>query len=225
MAISLRLALIGLAVATCTAGAAQAEETANAPSTNPTIGSPTSTSPTIKGGVVDLELTNVRDILLDVDRAQAAASHLCDEVTRHPVTTTFSANVVGSTVISMPQPTFDMSRVLPARKSWVDMYMNEIKPIIGYMKQDLDAIRNGEVDLHLDPKYEQKLTPLLTDWSAAIDQGAKSTANLTSLTASEPYNNLAIAKEAADLHKAMKSMKKTGKRVADIMKKSSKNKS
>jgi len=176
----------------------------------------------IEGKVVNLELGNVRDILLDVDRAQKAASNLFDEVSRHPITTTMSANVIGATVISMPQPTFDMSQVLPARKSWVDTYMSEIKPIVIYMKQDLEAIRSGEADLHMSDKDEKALTPLLAEWATAIDKGAAATDELTKLTAGQPYDNSGIAKQAVELHKAMKTIKKNGKKVLDILRKSAK---
>jgi hypothetical protein len=176
----------------------------------------------IEGKVVNLELGNVRDILLDVDRAQKAASNLFDEVNRHPITTNMSANVIGTTVISMPQPAFAMSQVLPARKTWVDTYMSEIKPIIISMKQDLDAIRNGEADLHMSDKDEKALTPLLAEWATAIDKGAAATDELTKLTAGTPYNNSAIAKQASELHKAMKTIKKNGKKVLDILRKSAK---
>jgi hypothetical protein len=169
-----------------------------------------------------LELGNVRDILLDVDRAQNAASHLFDEVSRHPITTTMRANVIGATVISMPQPTFDVSQVLPARKTWIDTYMSEIKPIIIYMKQDLDAIRSGEAELHMSEKNEKSLSPLLAEWAAAIDKGAAATDELTKLTAVTPYDNSSIAKQAIELHKAMKTIKKNGKKVIAILRKSAK---
>jgi len=176
----------------------------------------------IEGKVVNLELGNVRDILLDVDRAQKAASNLFDEVNRHPITTTMSANVIGATVISMPQPAFDMSQVLPARKSWIDTYMNEIKPIIIYMKQDLDAIRSGQTELQMSEKDEKSLTPLLAEWAAAIDKGAAATDELTKLTAGPTYDNSGISKQAVELHKAMKIIKKNGKKVLDILRKSAK---
>ncbi|MDR3616717.1 MAG: hypothetical protein P4L53_24380 [Candidatus Obscuribacterales bacterium] len=181
-----------------------------------------SKSAPIEGKVVNLELGNVRDILLDVERAQKAASNLFDEVTRHPITTTMSANVIGATVISMPQPTFDVSQTLPARKAWVDTYMSEIKPIIIYMKQDLDAIRSGESALQMAEKDEKVLKPLLADWAAAIDKGAAATDELTKLTVGPTYDNSGIAKQAIELHKAMKTIKKNGKKVLDILRKSAK---
>ncbi len=69
---------------------------------------------------------------------------------------------------------------------------------------------------------EKALTPLLSEWAAAIDKGAAATDELTKLTAGTSYDNSAIAKQAIELHKAMKIIKKNGKKVLDILRKSAK---
>jgi hypothetical protein len=169
--------------------------------------------------VIDLELNNMRDILIDVQRAKGCASSLYDEVNRHPMTMVSMPNVVGATAYSIPQPIVDTSQLLPARQKWVELYMGEIKPIVTYMKTDMDAIRTGEAALQLAPSIEQELQPELDTWGKDIDQAFICTTNLEKLTAAPPYDNRAIAQQTTELHKTMSAMEKTGKRVVKIMKK------
>jgi hypothetical protein len=176
----------------------------------------------LEARVIELELGNTRDILMDVRRAKNCTSSLYDEVNRHPMTMITIPNVVGPVVYSIPRPIMDTSQVLPARQKWVELYMGEIKPIVAYMKTDMDEIRSGEAELHFPQSIEQELNPEIDTWGKNIDSASAATNNLEKLTAAPPYDNSAIAKETTELHKLLISMEDTGKRVVKLMKKGAK---
>jgi hypothetical protein len=176
----------------------------------------------LEARVIELELSNTRDILLDVQRAKNCTSSLYDEVNRHPMTMITIPNVVGPVVYSIPQPIPDTSQILPARQKWVELYMGEIRPIVAYMKTDMDAIRNGEAALQFPPSIEQELNPEIDTWGKDIDHAFTCMTHLEKLTAAPPYDNSAIAKETTELHQIMSSMEKTGKRVVKLMKQGAK---
>src|SRR5258705_12702017 len=71
---------------------------------------------TLKGGVVEIQVTlnDLRDARLSISRVRKATANLYDEVTRQEVTMMSSPNMVGSTVIMTPRPSFS-GRFLPAR--------------------------------------------------------------------------------------------------------------
>lgn len=177
---------------------------------------------TLKAGtsVAHVELENVRDILLDVRRAETAAKHLNDEVSRHPITSYTYADSMGPVMIEIPMPQFDMSEVLPARQKWVELYMQVIAPIIAYIKNDFDGIKGSEPDLNLKDKDKEKFESLLQECATTIGQASDCGAQLQKSTAAPPYDNLAIAKETSVLHKNLREVEKSTKRLIDEVKKS-----
>jgi hypothetical protein len=170
--------------------------------------------------VGNVELSNVRDILLDVRRAQAASAHLYGEVTRHPITGYTYADSMGPVMIEIPMPTFDMSEVLPARRQWVELYMGEISSVLAYVKADLDSIKAGGADLSLPPKDKPVFEKDLQEASATVDRAVGFGEQLKKLTVAPPYDNLAIARLISPLHKDLKEVEKTTKRLIGQIKKS-----
>jgi hypothetical protein len=175
---------------------------------------------TAGASVGSVELANVRDILLDVRRAQAAAVHLYGEVTRHPITGYSYADAMGPVMIEIPMPTFDMSQVLPARRQWVELYMGEISSVLTYVKNDMDSIKASGADLSLPAKDKPTFEKDLADASASIDRTVSYGEQLKKLTVAPPYDNVAIAKLISPLHKDWKEVEKTSKRLIGQIKKS-----
>ncbi|MCC7530348.1 MAG: hypothetical protein IT342_17620 [Candidatus Melainabacteria bacterium] len=97
------LAIISLAFLIGTPLPAIAEEKSE--STNKTPPS----SATLKGHVVNINetLNQLRDARLSISRVRKATANLYDEVTRQQVTMSFNPNLVGTTVMMTPSPTFD----------------------------------------------------------------------------------------------------------------------
>jgi hypothetical protein len=200
-----------------------ATDNASSSSTNAASSASASSGKTfLTGGtsVGNVELSNVRDILLDVRRAQAASAHLYGEVTRHPITGYTYADSMGPVMIEIPMPTFDMSEVLPARRQWVELYMGEISSVLAYVKADLDSIKAGGADLSLSPKDKPVFEKDLQEASATIDRAVGFGEQLKKLTVASPYDNLAIARLISPLHKDLKEVEKTTKRLIGQIKKS-----
>jgi hypothetical protein len=170
--------------------------------------------------VVDVELANVRDILLDVRRAKEAAAHLYGEVTRHPITGYSYVDAMGPVMMEIPMPTFDMSQVLPARRQWVELYMGEISSVMTYVKADLDGIKAGAANLSLPEKDKPTFDKDLQECSASIDLAIGYGGQLKKLTGAPPYDNLSIAKLISPLHKELREVEKTTKRLIGQVKKS-----
>ena len=170
--------------------------------------------------VVDVELANVRDILLDVRRAKEAAAHLYGEVTRHPITGYSYVDAMGPVMMEIPMPTFDMSQVLPARRQWVELYMGEISSVMAYIKADLDGIKSGGANLSLPEKDKPTFDKDLQECSASIDRAIDYGGQLKKLTGAPPYDNLSIAKLISPLHKELREVEKTTKRLIGQVKKS-----
>ena len=106
-------------------------------------------SPAPEGQVVKVEVTldTLRDARLSASRVRKAAANLYDEVTRQQMTMNYNPTMVGTTVMSIPAPSFN-GQILPARKKWVNAAMSEIGPIMNLFKEDVDsAIEN---DRHTD---------------------------------------------------------------------------
>jgi hypothetical protein len=171
---------------------------------------------------VELELGDIHDILLDMKRAKVATSHLYDEVTRHPITTYNYANVVGPVMMTIPEPMFDMSEVLPARKKYVDLYMQELAPLINYVNTDLAAVKSGSSQLKFSEKAEDKFSKYMNETSAGVDVVSQCTTQLQQLTAAPPYDNLAIAKCSAALNKELRKLEKSTKDLGHELKESGK---
>ncbi len=122
--------------------------------------------------------------------------------------------------MEIPEPTFDMSQVLPARKQWVDLDMQQITPAIGYIKTDMNGIQSGEADLQLSDKDKTKFDSELTDCAASIDRALAYTTQLQQLTVGPTYDNLAIAKLTSQMHKELGTVEKSTKRLIGEIKKS-----
>jgi len=185
-------------------------------------GGDTGGKPVIAGGasIVHVQLGNVRDILLDVRRAQVAVRHLYGEVTRHPITNYNYVDVMGPVVISLPEPTFDVSEVLPARQKWVDLYMQEITPTIPYIQSDLESIISAEAALKFKDKVKAKFELLSKQCTESMTNLAACGLQLQQQTAGAPYDNLAIAKRASELHKELRRLEKLARDFIKEIKKS-----
>jgi len=171
---------------------------------------------------VDVELGDIRDILLDMKRAKVAASHLYDEVSRHPITMYNYATVMGPVMMTIPEPMFDMSEVLPARKKYVDLYMQELTPLISYVKNDLQGVQNGSSQLKLSEKVEDKFSKDMQECSSGADIVSQCATQLQQLTTAPPYDNLAIAKCTSSLHKELRKLEKSTKDLGHEVKDSGK---
>jgi hypothetical protein len=181
------------------------------------------TTTTLKGNVVEVGVTlnNLRDARLSISRVRKAAANLYDEVTRQQVTMNFNPNVVGTTVIMTPTPSFT-GVYLPARQKWVAESMAEIGPIIGLFKEDVDAAIESNRQTDVSDSTKEALSPLRTDAFEAVNSSAAIYKQLEGLTAGFNYNNAAIASDVKALDKQLKTLDKSLKKGIGILQKEAK---
>jgi hypothetical protein len=126
---------------------------------------------------------------------------------------------MGPVMMEIPMPTFDMSEVLPARKQWVELYIGEISSIISYVKSDLGEIQAKKDDLSVPPKDKDNFDKDLQNCASSIERVVDYGNQLKKATIAPPYDNLVIAKLISPMHKELKEVEKTTKKLMGQIKK------
>jgi hypothetical protein len=182
------------------------------------------TSPTtLQGNVVEVGVTlnNLRDARLSISRVRKATANLYDEVTRQQMTMDFNPNVIGTTVIMTPRPTFS-GALLPARKKWVDASMAEIRPIINLFKEDVDVAIETDRRTDVSDKTKKTLDQIRAEAFESIKKSFEDFTQLEVLTNTTNYDNAAISNEVTKLDNQMKTLDRTLKKGITILQKESK---
>lgn len=183
----------------------------------------TTAAPVLQGGVVKVgvALNDVRDARLSVSRVRKAAANLYDEVTRQQMTMSYNPNVVGTTVIMTPSPSFS-GAYLPPRRQWVNASMAEISPIMKLFKEDVDIAIESDRRADVSANAKESLDALRTDAFATVKTASDTFSNLESLTAGSSYDSGAIANASRTLSEEMKSLDKLLKKGISILQKEAK---
>lgn len=181
------------------------------------------TSTTLKGGVVQIEVTlnDLRDARLSISRVRKATANLFDEVTRQKMTMSNNPNVVGTTVLMTP---YVQSRgpLLPARKKWVEASISEIGPIINLFKEDVDQAIESNRRTDVSDKTRQTLDPLREDAFASVKKSFQLYKEIEKLTGGPTYDQSAIATQANRLDGEFKNLDKTLKKAIRVLQKEAK---
>ncbi|HNB21762.1 MAG TPA: hypothetical protein PKZ32_05085 [Candidatus Melainabacteria bacterium] len=170
---------------------------------------------------IDVTLNDLRDARLAISRLRKAAANLYDEVTRQQVTMGFNPNVIGTTVIMMPRPSFT-GAYLPARPKWVKESMDDIGPILELFKEDVDAAIESNRRTQVSEDARQSLDPLRDDVFARVKTSFATYQQLQQLTAGNTYDNNAIAAASKSLDNQMKELDRQLKRGISILQKEAK---
>ena len=226
MRFSIKLVILFSLFLTTTSVAAFADEnsTPTQSTTSPmTTSSTPATGTTLQGQVVQIDVTmnDLRDARLAIGRLRKAAANLYDEVTRQQVTMGFNPNVIGSTVLMTPMPTFS-GPCLPARPKWVKEAMDDIGPIIELLKEDVDAAIESNRRTHVSASARQSLDPLREDVFSRVKSSFDTFKQLQQLTAGNIYDNNAIATSVKSLDNQMKAVDRQLKRGISILQKEAK---
>lgn len=165
---------------------------------------------------IDVTLNDLRDARLALGRLRKATANLYDEVTRQQVTMGFNPNVIGTTVIMMPRPSFS-GAYLPARPKWVKESMDDIGPIIELFKEDVDAAIESNMRTNVSSSARRSLDPLREDVFARVKASFDTYKQLQQLTAGNTYDNNSIASVSKSLDNQMKELDKQLKRGISIL--------
>jgi hypothetical protein len=196
--------------------AISAEETGTAPDATPA-------GTMLKGAVVNVEVTlnDLRDARLSISRVRKATANLYDEVTRQQVTMSYNPNMVGTTMIMRPTPSFS-GQFLPARKKWVEASMSEIGPIINLFKEDVDAAIESDERTEMSATGRKAIDPLREQAFASVKKSFSLYKELEGLTAVTSYDNDAIASATKSLDSQMKQLDRDLKKGIGILQKEAK---
>lgn len=174
----------------------------------------------LKGGVkvLILTLTELKDSRNTVKKVKKTAGDIRDEVNRRLIQMQTRPNVVGTTVINVPQPV-DMGE-LPARKEWIDLYMAHLTPLLKMMQKNVDDLEKGNMKLVVREDIKKAFNPLLETWKTTVKDTEEHLASLQELTAQgPPYKKSEIDNQAKIIEKDAKKLEKTVKKVERLFKK------
>ncbi len=188
-----------------------------------TAGSDKSAPVTLQGGVVKVEVTlnDLRDARLSSSRVRKAAANLYDEVTRQQVTMNYNPNLVGTTVITIPTPTFT-GQYLPPRRKWVAAAMAEIGPIMNLFKEDVETAIESDRRTNVSEATREVLDPLRDDVFALVKSSFSTYQELEKLTGGSGYDSNAIASAAKGLDNQMKQLDRSLKKGISTLQKEAK---
>lgn len=205
-----------LLIATFQAPIAGAEETGTAASDK-------ESSVKLQGGVVKVEVTlnNLRDARLSISRVRKATANLYDEVTRQQVTMNYNPNLVGTTVITIPMPTFS-GQYLPARKKWIAASMAEIGPILNLFKEDVDNAIESNRQTDVSEATREVLDPIKANIFALVKSSFSAYKELEDLTSGSGFDNSKIASASNNLDAHMKRLDQSLKKGISALQKEAK---
>jgi hypothetical protein len=159
---------------------------------------------------IEISLKTLRDVGLDLKHLLKSVSGLYDEVTIRPVTIITEPEVVGRGImINIPVGTMPTGPVEPPRKDRVDQSMSEIRPVITFMKKNVDAFVSGNAQLDLPPDVQQQLQPQIKAWTGTVDDLSAHLNNLEQLTQGPTYSNDAIAAATTAMQQDIKNLDQT----------------
>jgi hypothetical protein len=176
---------------------------------------------------VELGLTELRDIGLDLKHVLSSCRHLYDEVTLQPVSLETEPEMIANGgLISIPIATQPVGPPAPPRKERVDMLMGEISPVIALLKKNVDDFVAANAQCTLTDEAGQELSKEFSQWVALVNDASNLKTKLQSITQGPPYDNYAIAAVASALeadakkleairHSSFKALKKEGKALKD----------
>lgn len=170
---------------------------------------------------IDVTLNDLRDARLSISRLRKATANLYDEVTRQQMTMSYNPNLVGSTVIMTPVPTFS-GAYLPPRKKWVDETMADIGPIITLFKQDVDAAIESNRRTDVRDSTRKALDPVREEAFALVKGAFDLYTELERLTVGPNYDNQAISSTTTKLDNQIKRLDRTLKKGISILQREAK---
>lgn len=214
---------LGLILAVCPAVvSAQAQDS----SANTVPASTASQTAPIKLTVqkVQLGLEELRDIGLDLKHVLTACRHLYDEVTLQPVSMLTEPEMIANGVlISIPIGVQPVGPPAPPRKERVDLLMNQIRPVVGLLKKNVDDFVAGNKVLDLPDPVKRDLEPEFDQWVSTVNDLNGQLTKLDGLTQGPDYNNYAIAASVSSIEQDIKQLDEIRKKTHKALRQAGKN--
>lgn len=199
---------------------------AQGPSGSPVSTSPQTESEPIKLTVqkVQLGLEELRDIGLDLKHVLTACRHLYDEVTLQPVSMLTEPEMIANGVlISIPIGVQPVGPPAPPRKERVDLLMNQIRPVVGLLKKNVDDFVAGNKVLDLPDPVKGDLEPEFDQWVSTVNDLDGQLTKLDGLTQGPDYSNYAIAASVSSIEQDIKQLDEIRKKTHKALRQAGKN--
>ena len=189
-------------------GAAQPAQTAN---TGASAGQPLQAS--VKKAAILAE-AGLKELDETSKYLKRSSMDLMTECERQNYVCVGEPDVIGSMVIpAIPEPSgmLPMGDVLPARKKWIDVYMQQLSQIVAYLQKEMSSIV-------IPPDKADAVEQPWNDMKALAGDIAQHYQNLQPLTQGPKYDNLKIGREALGIYDDTKTFEELRKKIFHIMK-------
>lgn len=189
-------------------------------------GSSGATAP-MQAGVqmIELNLQMLTQVGLDIKNLLKSTGSLYDEVTIQPVSVITEPEVVGrGIIINIPVGTRPVGPPAPPKKARVDLAMNQIRPIVTTLKQDVDEFETGKARLDISDDTRKDLHPYFDSWIKTVNDINTNMKQLESVTTGPPYDNSSIAQAAGTIHQDAQRLDEVRRKIYKYLQKEGKQK-
>lgn len=186
----------------------------------------TSSQP-IQAGVqlIELNLTMLTHVGLDIKNLLKATDSLYDEVTIQPVSVITEPEVIGrGIIVNIPVGTQPVGPPAPPKKARVDLAMSHMRPVVNTLKADVDEFESGKARLDISDDTRKDLHPYFDDWIKTVNDISANMTKLESVTAGPPYDNSSIAQAVGVVHEDAKRLDEVRRKIYKYLQKEGKQK-
>ncbi|MBX9689752.1 MAG: hypothetical protein K2X27_23790 [Candidatus Obscuribacterales bacterium] len=177
----------------------------------------------LQGGVkqVELSLTRMRDVSMDISKLKQDAKALYGEATRQIVHIQSSPNIIGGAVVNIPIR-FETGQYLPPRKKWVERYVADIGPELKLLKEGVDEMESGCREILVAESLKDDLKEIFSDWSKGVKLANEHYDDLAAYVGKGRLTNSELGSKSLELRNYLTGLERTVKAGFKLMRKSQK---
>lgn len=189
--------------------------------------SSTSSASPMQAGVqmIELNLTMLTHVGLDIKNLLKATDSLYDEVTIQPVSVITEPEVIGrGIIVNIPVGTQPVGPPAPPKKARVDLAMSHMRPVVSTLKADVDEFESGKARLDISDDTRKDLHPYFDTWIKTVNDISTNMAKLESVTTGPPYDNSSIAQAVGIVHQDAQRLDEVRRKIYKYLQKEGKQK-
>lgn len=177
----------------------------------------------LKGEVkqVEISLSRIRDVSLDVQRVKADVKALYGEATRQLVNIDSSPTIIGSTVVNIPY-SFKTGEYMQPRKKWVSHYTSQIGPTLKLLKEGVDEMESGCRSLLVPAGIKNDFQQAIESWNYQVKETNKHFDDLNAYVEQGRLTNKELGDKTLILGNDMRNLDATLKIAFKLVKTSTK---
>lgn len=177
----------------------------------------------LKGGVeqVEISLTRMRDVSLDVKTLESDVKGLYGEATRQIVSIESSPNIIGGVLVNIPYR-FETGSYLPPRRKQVKHYVSQIGPTLKLLKEGVEEMECGCRAILVPEGIRDEFQPIVKDWNALVKEANEHFDDLEKYVAENRLTNSELGGRAQELSNDMRGLEATLKQAFKLVKRAQK---